>query len=128
MTNDQREKGYAMELTTALADMAKDMGANLVGVATAERFDGAPPSHHPADLLPGARAVMVFGIRILDRVMNWPELLEGSPFYPESKRAEALRVCLYEKSGYQIINDHLNTIALRLATHLTRLSPQTHEL
>jgi epoxyqueuosine reductase QueG len=110
-----------MELTMALADMAKDMGATLVGVAPPERFDGAPAAHHPADLLPGARAVMVFGIRILDRVMNWPELLKGSPFYPETKRAEALRLCLYEKSGYQIINDHLNTIALRLATHLEEL-------
>lgn len=37
------------------------------------------------------------------------------------KRAEALRLCLYEKSGYQIINDHLNTIALRLATHLEEM-------
>jgi epoxyqueuosine reductase QueG len=110
-----------MELTMALADMAKDMGATLVGVAPPERFDGAPAAHHPADLLPGARAVMVFGIRILDRVMNWPELLKGSPFYPETKRAEALRLCLYEKSGYQIINDHLNMIALRLATHLEEL-------
>ena len=89
-----------------------------MGVAPVERFDGAPPAHHPAELLPGAKAVMTFGIRILDRVMEWPDLLKGSPFYPESKRAEALRLCLYEKSGYQIINDHLNTIALRLATHL----------
>ena len=64
---------------------------------------------------------MTFGIRILDRVMDWPALLEGSPFYPDRKRAEALRLCLYEKSGYQIINDHLNTIALRLATHLEEI-------
>jgi epoxyqueuosine reductase QueG len=107
-----------MDFTMALADMAKGMGASLVGVASAERFDGAPPAHHPAELLPGAQAVVAFGIRILDRVMEWPELLKGSPFYPEPKRAEALRLCLYEKSGYQIINDHLNTIALRLATYL----------
>ena len=107
-----------MDLTITLADMARGLGASLVGVATVERFDGAPHAHHPAELLPGAKAVMTFGIRILDRVMEWPDLLKGSPFYPESKRAEALRLCLYEKSGYQILNDHLNTIALRLATHL----------
>ena len=107
-----------MDLTTAVADMARGMGASLVGVAPVERFDGAPTAHHPAELLPGAKSVMTFGIRILNRVMEWPELLKGSAFYPESKRAEALRLCLYEKSGYQIINDHLNTIALRLATHL----------
>ncbi|RPI08207.1 MAG: hypothetical protein EHM71_08910 [Zetaproteobacteria bacterium] len=73
------------------------------------------------ELLPGAKTVMTFGIRILDRVMDWPALLEGSPFYPDGKRAEALRLCLYEKSGYQIVNDHLNTIALRLATHLEEI-------
>jgi hypothetical protein len=110
-----------MDLTTTLSEMARGMGASLVGVAPVERFDGAPPAHHPAELLPGARTVVTFGIRILDRVMAWPELLKGSPFYPESKRAEALRLCLYEKSGYQIINDHLNTIALRLATHLEEM-------
>lgn len=110
-----------MDLTMTLAERARDLGASLVGVASVDRFKGAPPAHHPGELLPDATAVLVFGIRILDRVMEWPELLKGSPFYPESKRAEALRLCLYEKSGYQIINDHLNTIALRLATHLEEL-------
>jgi epoxyqueuosine reductase QueG len=110
-----------MELTTALTEMAKGLGASLVGVAPVERFDGAPRGHHPAELLPDARSVLTFGIRILDRVMDWPALLDGSPFYAGPKRAEALRLCLYEKSGYQILNDHLNTIALRLATHLEEI-------
>lgn len=110
-----------MDMTMALTERARELGASLVGVASATRFDGAPRAHHPAELLPGAAAVVVFGIRILDRVMDWPELLKGSPFYPEPRRAEALRLCLYEKSGYQIINDHLNTIALRLATYLEEI-------
>jgi epoxyqueuosine reductase len=110
-----------MDLTHEVVDMAKGMGASLVGVAPVERFDGAPTGHHPAELLPGAQTVLTFGMRILDRVMDWPSLLKGSPFYPEAKRAEALRLCLYEKSGYQILNDHLNTIALRLALHLEEL-------
>lgn len=110
-----------IELTASVMDMAKGLGVSLVGVAPVERFEGAPTGHHPAELLPGARTVIAFGIRILDRVMDWPSLLEGSPFYPEAKRAEALRICLYERSGYQVINDHLDTIALRLATHLEEL-------
>ena len=107
-----------MDLTLTLTDMARGMGASLVGVAPVERFHGAPAAHHPAELLPGAQAVLVFGMRILDRVMDWPSLLKGSPFYPESKRAEALRLCLYDRSGYQIINDHLDSVALRLAMYL----------
>jgi len=44
-----------MDLTMALADMARGLGASLVGVATVDRFDGAPHAHHPAELLPGAK-------------------------------------------------------------------------
>jgi epoxyqueuosine reductase QueG len=110
-----------MELTQEVTEMAKGLGASLVGVAPVERFDGAPTAHHPAELLPGAKTVLTFGIRILDRVMDWPALLKGSPFFSEAKRAGALRICLYERSGYQVLNDHLDVIAMRLATHLEEL-------
>ena len=107
-----------MDLTGELSSMAKTAGASLMGVAPVERFDGAPKGHHPQDLLPGARSVFTFGMRILDRVMDWPNVLPESAFYPPEIRVEALRIMLYKKSGYDIINDHLSTIALRLATYL----------
>ncbi len=107
-----------MDLTTELTGMAKAAGASLTGVAPVERFEGAPRGHHPQELLPGARSVFTFGIRILDRVMDWPNLLPESAFYPAEIRVEALRLMFYRKSGYDIINDQLSGIALRLATHL----------
>ncbi len=107
-----------MDLTVELSNMAKAAGASLMGVAPVERFDGAPKGHHPKDLLPGATSVFTFGMRILDRVMDWPNVLPESAFYPPEIRVEALRIMLYKKSGYDIINDHLSTIALRLATCL----------
>jgi epoxyqueuosine reductase QueG len=110
-----------MDLTQKLIDMAKADGASLAGVASAERFDGAPRGHHPRELLPGARSVFTFGIRILDRVLEWPDLLQGSPFFPEDLRLEALHSLFYERSGYDIINDRLNHIALGLANHLEDL-------
>jgi epoxyqueuosine reductase len=110
-----------MDLTQTLTDMAKTAGASLTGVAPAERFAGAPRGHHPQDLLPDAKSVFTFGIRILDRVMEWPHLLQESAFYPPEIRVEALRLMLYKKSGYDIINDQLSSIALRLATHLEEL-------
>jgi epoxyqueuosine reductase len=110
-----------MDLTDELTNMAKAAGASLIGVAPVERFDGAPRGHHPQDLLPGTRAVFTFGMRILDRVMEWPNLLRDSAFYPPQVRVDALRVMLYKKSGYDIINDHLSNIALRLATYLEEL-------
>jgi len=110
-----------MDLTRELLDMAKTAGVSLAGVAPVERFDGAPRGHHPAELLPGAKAVFTFGIRILDRVMEWPELLQGSPMIPEELRVEVLHAVFYHRSGYDIINDRLNQVALHLANYLEDL-------
>ncbi len=85
--------------------MAKASGTSLAGVAPVERFDGAPKGHHPGELLPGAKTVFTFGIRILDRVLEWPDLLEGSPFFPDGLRLEVLHALFYRRSGYEIIND-----------------------
>ena len=110
-----------MDLTGQLTVMAKANGGSLVGVAPVERFEGAPTGHHPTDLLPGAKTVLSFGIRLLDRVLEWPELLQGSPFFPEEIRKDALHKLFYRRSGYDIVNDHLNTVALLLANHLEGL-------
>jgi epoxyqueuosine reductase QueG len=110
-----------MSLTHEVTAMAKAQGASLVGVAPVERFQGAPTGHHPTDLLPGAQVVVSFGIRLLNRVLEWPELLQGSPFVPEGLRREALHKLFYLRSGYDIINDRLNAIALLLANHLEDL-------
>ena len=110
-----------MDLTNELTVVAKAHGASLVGVAPVERFQGAPTGHHPTDLLPGAQTVVAFGIRLLDRVLEWPELLQGSASFPEEMRKDALHKLFYRRSGYDIVNDHLNTVALLLANHLEDL-------
>lgn len=121
-----------MDLGSELSSMAKAAGASLVGYAPVERFEGAPPGHHPVDLLPGARTVATFGIRLLDRVLEWPDLLKESPFFPEPIRLKALRLGLYRRSGYDIVNDQLNAIALQLANlledrgHGALFFPATH--
>ncbi len=110
-----------MDLTCELVDMARAAGASLAGISPAERFEGAPRGHHPREVLPGAQSVFTFGIRILDRVLEWPELLQGSPLIPEEMRLEALHSLFYRRSGYDVINDRLNHIALGLANHLEDL-------
>jgi epoxyqueuosine reductase QueG len=110
-----------MDLTQELAGEASTAGASLVGVAPADRFEGAPAGHHPAELLPGARSVLTFGIRLLDRILEWPDLLKGSPLIPEACRLDALNALFYKRSGYDIVNDRLNQIALTLATQLEDL-------
>lgn len=41
------------------------MGADLVGIAGINRFDGAPEGFHPADAMPGCRSAIVFAKRFL---------------------------------------------------------------
>ena len=58
-----------------LFQMIRGQGANVVGVGPAERFAGAPKGHRPEDIVPGARSVVTFGIRIPHYVSHWPECL-----------------------------------------------------
>ena len=41
----------------------RELGADLVGIAPAERLAAAPKGHHPCDILPGCRSVIVFACR-----------------------------------------------------------------
>jgi ferredoxin len=45
-------------------DYARKCGADLVGVASMDRFEGAPPEMDPRHIFPDARALVAFGFRI----------------------------------------------------------------
>ena len=49
----------------------KDMGADLVGIAPVERFEGAPPGRGPTDFMPEAKSVIAFGVRLPDPVVEY---------------------------------------------------------
>jgi len=55
-----------------LKQYALDSGADLVGVAPVERFDGAPAGHQPEDILPGARSVIACARRIPAGILDGP--------------------------------------------------------
>lgn len=60
MTNlTQRVKSYILEL-----------GADIVGVASAERMEQAPEGHKPSDFLPNARGVVVWATKLIDAVID----------------------------------------------------------
>ena len=48
---------------------ALSKGADLVGIASVSRFHGAPDGHKPEDILPDAKAVIVFAKRIPNGVV-----------------------------------------------------------
>lgn len=111
-----------------MSDLAPDVkafacaqGAHLVGIAPVERFQGAPQGHHPADLLPGARSVVVIAHR-------FPfGLLAGSRLHPESALVSpednfALRQHVFSCGGagffYPTANWQLQAMALQIALFL----------
>jgi epoxyqueuosine reductase len=57
------------DLKNRIREFALSEGADLVGIATARRFNGAPDSHKPEDILPEARTVIVCAKRVPDSVV-----------------------------------------------------------
>lgn len=45
--------------STHVKNAAKELGADLCGIATADRFTEAPGGHHPTDVLPECKSVIV---------------------------------------------------------------------
>jgi epoxyqueuosine reductase len=107
-------------LTRDVRCLAINQGASLVGIATPERFDGAPKGHHPRDIVKEARSVLTFGIRIPWLASNWPALgmaSESEILSPEG-RSDFLQNYFYKTVGYDFINERLNQIALVLTNFL----------
>lgn len=68
----------ASELTKTLKEFAASRGADLVGVAPIERFEGVPARHHPVSIFPEVRSVVVLGKRITRGCLRGIE--EGTQF------------------------------------------------
>jgi ferredoxin len=63
-------------------EVGRAVGADLVGIASIDRFEGAPLEMHPASILPEAESVIVLAFRILRGALRGIE--EGTYFaaYP----------------------------------------------
>jgi len=84
------------KFTDEVKHFAKQLGADLVGVANEKAFDSAPLGHRPQDILKGARSVVVIAVALPHAA------LESAPSREYSV-------------SYMSANDELNRIAFRLA-------------
>ncbi|MBN1553403.1 MAG: 4Fe-4S binding protein [Phycisphaerae bacterium] len=66
------------ELTNALKSAATQAGADLVGVASIDRFEGVAPEHHPCSIFPETKSVIVIAKRITRGCLRGVE--EGTQF------------------------------------------------
>ena len=92
------------DLTWKVKDFVKKNGATLVGVATIERFSGAPKGHRPTDLLPNAKSVLSIGLRINKSSIHR---------LPKTMREY--------KMSYDVANQRLNSLAWETARFLEDL-------
>ena len=58
------DRGSPEELTRAVKEKARNLGAHLVGIAPMERMENAPPDLHPKRLLPEAKSLISMAYRI----------------------------------------------------------------
>jgi epoxyqueuosine reductase len=98
--------------------LAKDWGANLVGIAPVERFEGAPPGHSPLDLMPRAKSVIVVGVRIPDPVVDYDEYHLKMKEMPPELGVQASIENFYMQMGHYTLDMMLNIIATKLANYL----------
>jgi len=62
------------DLTAGFKEYCRSQGADLVGIASPERFDGVPPQNDPRSIFPDCRAVVVIGRRITrGSLRGWEE-------------------------------------------------------
>src|SRR4030042_1677366 len=98
--------------------LVKDWGADLVGIASVERFEGAPPGHGPLDLMPRAKSVIVAGVRIPDPIVDYDEYhLKMKEMAPELGIQASIEN-FYMQMGHYVEDMMLNIIAIKLANRL----------
>lgn len=105
-------------LTREVNKLLKGNGATLVGVASVDRFEGAPRGHHPQDFIPGAKSVISFGMPMLHYVINWERHLRDSEWVAPENRKEVLQNYLYWEVNHDMIDDLLDMMSLRLSSFL----------
>jgi len=99
-------------------DMTRELGADMVGIASIDRFEGAPPGHGPLELLPSAKSVIVAAIRIPDPVVDCEDYGEKMVDIPRDKVGPAIMNDFYMQMGHFAQDLLLNTLAVKLANKL----------
>ncbi len=96
------------ELTAQVKALARNLGSEMTGVASVDRFAQAPLLHSPQGIMPTAQSVVVFGVSWLDAAMELNEKELSEYFYNVGD------VCEQETN----MNARLYTIALKTAKFL----------
>ena len=97
-----------MHLTDEVKKIARELGAEMVGVASVDRFSNAPLMHSPQGLMPSAKTVVVVGVSWLDASIELTEKELSEHFYNPGD------MCEQETN----MNDRLHDIVFKLSKTL----------
>ena len=93
-------------ITEQVKQLVKDRGADLVGIASIDRFKQAPEHHHPHYFLPEAKSVVVIALSISSAILR--NVAKGKEHYS---------YCGY---GFKFVNEELDNIAYHLSKFIER--------
>ena len=103
-------------VTSDVKTLAQAQGAHLVGIASVDRFEGAPKGHHPTDLLRGAKSVVVVAHRFFQGVLECDRFGRKSELIPEEEVWDVRRTVF--QFMYDTANMRLQQIAAQIAAYL----------
>jgi epoxyqueuosine reductase len=107
------------KLTSKLVKtLAKEWGATLVGIASVDRFEGAPPGHGPLDLMPKAKSVIVAGVRIPDSAVEWDEYHLKMTEMKTDLGIDTNMKLFFNLMGHYTEDMILNIISVKLANYI----------
>jgi len=102
-------------LTQQIKNKARELGMDLVGIAGTGRFFDAPEGKCPEDILPGAKSVIVIGVRILDGAIQ--------AIFRAREEGKKNIHGLFGTYGCQLIpNMHMGSATLRLSYYVQELT------
>jgi len=104
-----------IELTKGIRELALEREMDYFGVTPVERLAGAPEGWRPTDILPGAKSVVVMGIRIGQGVRHVQRKVNLN-----ARTSGRYGLFVYQVYGYNILNDKMNLAAYALGKVLEK--------
>ena len=100
------------ELSVEIKGFAREKGAHIVGIASADRFANAPKGHRPEDLLPDAKSVVCIGMRYFHTILDNDRACQDSEILSEEDKT-SLRKYMFtflydtDNAAMQVIGVHI---------------------
>ena len=102
-----------MDYKEELRNLCTPMDIDYFGVSPVDRLDNLPQGHRPGDLLPGAKSVIVLGIRLPRAVVETHKRVF-------SGQAPRHHFFSYSRFGYRKINENLDAAALKVVDQIEK--------